>query len=321
MTHPVFTLAVPSLGPWRTGNTGVAGVWRFDSGKPGPQVLITSLVHGNELCGAHAVLRLLELSVRPSQGSLTLAFCNLAAFDRFDAQANHLSRCVEQDFNRVWGPNLAAQPPQNLEQRRARELQPFVEQADWLLDLHSMHNPGPALMLSGTLPRNIELARRLATPAHVVADAGHAEGVRMRDHGRFNDADGQALSLLIECGWHGDPASAEVAHDICARFLLASGVVHEADLQVKPHLPLPQQQQVMQVTQAVVARSLDTRFAKPWATGDVVPAAGTVLGWREGEAFTTPHANCVLVMPSLAQLKPGVTVVRLARQVKAGSTE
>jgi predicted deacylase len=322
MTHPSaypsFTLPVPDISAWRAGNTGVEGVWHFDSQQPGPRVLITALVHGNELCGAHAVLRLLQQGVRPAVGSLTLAFCNLAAFDTFDARANHLSRCVEQDFNRVWGPQLNAGAPTTLEQRRALALLPFVEQADCLLDLHSMHSAGPPLMLSGTLPRNIAFARSLGTPAHVVVDAGHADGVRMRDHGAFGDSNGQALALLIECGWHGDPASAEVAHDICARFLLASGVVSQPDLSVKPSLPTPDAQQVMQVTHAISARSPDTQFAKPWATGDVLRRAGTVLGWREGEAFVTPYDHCTLVMPSLQQLKPGVTVVRLARLLGAG---
>jgi hypothetical protein len=38
-----------------------------------------------------------------------------------------------------------------------------------------------------------------------------------------------------------------------------------------------------------------------------------VIGWRDGEPVTTPYPDCVLVMPSLRQLRPGVTVVRLGR--------
>jgi len=38
-----------------------------------------------------------------------------------------------------------------------------------------------------------------------------------------------------------------------------------------------------------------------------------VIGWSEGQAITAPYDNCVLVMPSLRQLRPGVTVVRLGR--------
>lgn len=84
----VWALAPPDLTRWRVGNTGVEGVWRFDSGTAGRNVLITALVHGNELCGAWAVLDLLSSGLRPRCGVLTLARCNLAAFASFDARAS-----------------------------------------------------------------------------------------------------------------------------------------------------------------------------------------------------------------------------------------
>jgi hypothetical protein len=40
-----------------------------------------------------------------------------------------------------------------------------------------------------------------------------------------------------------------------------------------------------------------------------------VIGWRDGEPVVTPYPDCVLVMPSLRQLRPGVTVVRLGRLI------
>ena len=98
-----FELDKPELGDWRQGNTGVEGVWRFASGRAGREVLITALVHGNELCGAWALKDLLEAGVRPVQGALTLAFCNLAAFDTFDAARHDASRFVDEDLNRQIG--------------------------------------------------------------------------------------------------------------------------------------------------------------------------------------------------------------------------
>ncbi len=97
-----FALPVPDISAWRAGNTGVEGVWHFDSGKPGRNVMVSALVHGNWLCGAWALKGLLEAGVRPEQGSLTLAFCNLAAFDRFDPAHHDPSRFVDQDLDRQW---------------------------------------------------------------------------------------------------------------------------------------------------------------------------------------------------------------------------
>jgi hypothetical protein len=93
-------------------------------------------------------------------------------------------------------------------------LRPFVEQADWLLDLHSMHERAEPLLLTGLHPRNQTLARSLRTPQHVVIDAGHKDGVHMRDFGRFGWPDVKASetrSSLLECGFYGDVSSRIVA--------------------------------------------------------------------------------------------------------------
>jgi predicted deacylase len=227
---PEFALPCPDLGPWRTGNTGVEGVWQFDGDQPGRHVMISALVHGNELCGAWALLGLLQAGLRPQRGRLTLAFCNLAAFDRFDPLNHDASRFVDEDLNRQWlVERIEAGGSQ--ERRRAAQLRPFVEQADWLLDLHSMHERGQPLLLTGVQPRNRVLARALGAPEHIVVDAGHKDGVRMRDFGRFGElADNGTHSLLIECGFHGDLSSRSVAQDACLRFLRESGTVDEAVL-------------------------------------------------------------------------------------------
>src|SRR3546814_4759353 len=80
-----------------------------------------------------------------------------------------------------------------------------------------MHEPGKPLLLTGLLPRNIALARKLQAPEYAIVDAGHKDGVRLRDYGRFGDPQDDACALLIECGYHGDPASRRVALDMTAR--------------------------------------------------------------------------------------------------------
>lgn len=317
MSDPPFELPVPALGLWRQGNTGVEGVWAFESNTPGPQVLVTSLIHGNELCGAWALLNVLQAGLRPQRGKLTLAFCNLQAFDRFTLADPYASRFVDEDLNRVWGAGLAQRSPSR-EQLRALELLPFVERADWLLDLHSMSQPGPPLQLTGVQPRNIGLAKQLGAPAYVIVDPGHSEGCRMRDHGRFGAADASALALLLECGQHGERASRDVALDLAARFMVQSGCVPQDDIPAAWQRALPATQRVFEVTDAVVARSTNVRFAAAWCTGQTISSAGTVLGWNDELAFHTPYADCTLVMPSLRRLRPGVTVLRLAREVRTG---
>jgi predicted deacylase len=316
----LFQLPAPDLSAWRAGNTGVEGVWHFEAEAPGRHVMISALVHGNEVCGAWALKGLLEAGVRPQRGTLTLAFCNLEAFDTFDVADHDASRFVDEDLNRQWLPDRI-EAGGSRERRRAAALLPYLTQADWLLDLHSMHEPSAPLTLTGIQPRNLRLAQAMRSPEHVVIDAGHKDGVRMRDFGRFGapDADAQsdALALLVECGFHGDPASRTVAQDQCARFLRAAGTLDDDAIAqqlpgwLQPDAP---RQWGLDVTDPVVARSEDFRFAQPFTGLEVIERAGTVIGWNEGEPVVTPYDDCVLVMPSTRQAKPGVTVVRYARR-------
>src|SRR5712672_3016496 len=66
-----------------------------------------------------------------------------------------------------------------------KSLKPFIERADLLLDLHSMHDDGVPLMLAGPLAKGVALAKQVGTPVDIIADAGHAAGMRMRDYGGF----------------------------------------------------------------------------------------------------------------------------------------
>jgi hypothetical protein len=202
--------------------------------------------------------------------------------------------------------------------RRAAALRPFVEQADWLLDIHSMHESSAPLLLTGIQPRNLELARLMRSPEHVVVDAGHKDGVRMRDFGRFGESgDNGTRSLLIECGFHGDPASRRVAQDQCVRFLQAAGTLDAAAAaRLLPGWQLPdaERQWALEVTGPVVARSENFRFAQNYTGLEVIARAGSVIGWNDGEPVTTPYDDCVLVMPSVRQARASVTVVRFARR-------
>ena len=142
----------------------------------------------------------------------------------------------------------------------------------------------------------------------------------MRDYGRFGLPDAQApdtRSLLIECGFHGDPASRDVARDMCVRFLALSGAVPAHTLQATlPGWTLADapQQWALEVTGPVVARSEKFRFTEAFTGLECIAQAGTVIGDNNDEPVTTPYDDCVLVMPSVRQARAGVTVVRFARR-------
>jgi predicted deacylase len=306
-------LAPPDIRPYRQGNAGVEYVHILDSGTPGPSVMIQALTHGNEFCGAIALDYLFREKVRPAAGRLTLAFANVAANARFDFDDPDRSRYIDEDYNRVWGDDVLLGARDSAELRRARELRPFVDAADLLLDLHSMHEPCRPIMVCAKSEKSVALARRIGMPADLLVDTGHPAGLRMIERNAFNDPASPKAAVLIECGQHWEKSSAQVAIDTALRFLKVSGTVPAAWCDARLRLAPPPAQRVIRVTEPVVAKTMDFRFARDFGGLEVLPRRGTLVATDAGAEWRTPYDDCVMVMPSMTHLKPGTTMVRLGR--------
>ena len=305
-------LTPPDISAYREGNTGIPYIWRFEGGEPGPHAMISAIVHGNEPAGAIALDWLMRRDFRPLRGTLTLAFMNVAAYEAFDPADPNATRWVDEDFNRVWAQDVLASDRDSVELRRAREVQPAVAAADRLLDIHTMQHLAPPVMIAGTKPKGVALAREIGVPRIVISDAGHAAGVRMRDHGAFDDPASDASACLIECGQHWEASAGILAKDATARFLVALGMA-DRDLIAEAGGAEPEPQVFFDVTEAVTIEHGFT-FAQAFTGGEIIEKAGTLLGHDGDRAVTTPYDECMLVMPS-KRLWPGQTAVRLARRV------
>ncbi len=314
MAEPPIDVAFPDLGRWAAGNTGVPHVWRMGSSRHGPHVVVQALTHGNEVCGAIALDWLLGQGFHPLRGTLTCVFANVDAYRQFDLHDPFASRCVDEDFNRLWTSEVLDGPRQSAELARARALRPVYDAADYLLDLHSMTDPCPPLALAGRQRKGLELALALGIPQHVVIDAGHAAGKRLRDYAFFDDPDDPRNALLIECGQHWERSAPEVARQSVLRFLRHFGMADTDLLDAHLDRGTPGEQTAIEVTAAVTIASEDFEFAVPVAGLDIVPEAGTLLA-RDGECdIHTPYDDCVLIMPT-RRPKKGETAVRLGRFV------
>jgi predicted deacylase len=312
MPNIAVELKAPDIEPYRRSATGTEFVQILDSGKPGPNVMVNALTHGNEICGAIAVERLLREGVRPTRGKLTLAFANVEAFLRFDPANPYATRFVDEDFNRVWTAQVLDGPRDSVELRRARQLRAFVAAADYLLDIHSMLEPSPPVMICGPLEKGIRFAFEVGVPEHIVSDTGHANGTRMRDFGGFGDPASPKNALLVECGQHWERDAERVAWQTVWRFLRRLDVVdparaeREIDAVTAP-------QKLIRVTDAVVASTPAFRFARTFTGLEVIAREGDVIAWDGDQAVRAPYDNCVLVMPVPNNVKTGLTAVRLGR--------
>jgi hypothetical protein len=193
-------------------------------------------------------------------------------------------------------------------------LRPIVDQVDHMLDIHSVEIPQPAMLLAGTRPKGAALAKGIGTPVHVVIDAGHAAGKRLRDYAAFDDPARPNAAMLVECGYHFYPEAVDIAIQTSLRFLRHFDAIDPAVLD--DHLdtkPVPAQK-FIEVTGPVTIESDKFAFDRVFEGFEVVPEAGTPIGMDGGEPITTPYDNCVMVMPARDPIK-GKTAVRLGRIV------
>lgn len=315
-TTPYGARPSVDISPFRKAGGPAEYVVSFDSGRAGPHVLLNALTHGNEICGAAALVDLLNRDLRPTRGRLTLVFANVAAYALFDPQEPYVARFVDCDFNRIWSDDVLDGPRINAEIARARALRPVYRSADVLLDLHSMSGDWEPLLLCGPTAQGRRLARDLALTDWTAADAGHRAGPRLIDYAGFTAPDAARTAVLLECGPHWRDESARVAVQSCLRLLHLYDMLEPRFADAAP-APIPAPRLVA-VTHAVTART--DRFVFVAADGtettmrgvEIIPQAGTVFA-RDGDApAAAPYDDCVLVMPT-RNVCAGQTAVRLGR--------
>lgn len=324
---PRVAFPLPDSSLLENGNTGIPGVTSFDSGRPGPHLVISALVHGNEVAGVAALARLDSRGIRPQRGRLTLILANLAAFRRFDPDHPMAARFLDEDLNRVWGPEPLGGAGDSYERRRARELCPVIARADALLDLHSMQNSGPPLLLCGSSRRGLALAHRLDWPDWIIADTGHVAGMRLVDHHLFTASPGGRApgdehlpaAVLVECGRHWEAVTVDTAWAAVLGFLAAFDAIDAAvaaDARdgaaaagAWPRVP----RRVVRITEAITAESDSFVFpANDLPSVSVLPRKGSLVGFDNGLTVRTAYDDCVLVMPA-RKVRRGQTAVRLGR--------
>lgn len=302
-------IPVPDLRRWLPGNTGIAGVWSFAAEQPGPHVALTAIVHGNEIAGAAVLDRWLHDGIRPARGRLSLVFCNIDAFARFDVDDPTASRFVDEDMNRVWDLDTLGSGRRSLELRRARELRPLIDTVDVLADLHSMMWKSDPLILTGETEKAARLGIAVGVPETVVSDHGHAGGRRMIDYARFADPDTAPAAVLIEAGQHWEPTTVARMEIACARLLRHAGqALPGQPLAIEASPPAPRR---ARVTRTVTVRSRSFTFLREFRGGEVIPARNTLIALDGEEEIRTPHDDCLLVMPTPI-VHRGHTAVRLA---------
>ena len=270
---------------------------------PGPALVVLGAVHGNEVCGAHAIVRAIDDlthgRLRLLRGRLTLVpVANPLAF----AQA---TREGQRNLNRRFLP----QPdPQDYEDRITHQLAPLLAQHEVLLDLHSFHTPGDPFAMVG--PRNNSGAREPFARAAEEMALARALGAQQvvegwlevydraaRLRGELPDDEGigtneymrsqGGYAVTIECGQHEDPEAIDVAtraiHGALAHLELA-------------HVPAPPRfaGPAARLKDVVLRESPADRLAQDWHSFDAVQAGDVIAHRADGTPVAAPYDGCVL---------------------------
>lgn len=297
----------PDISDWLAGNCGLPGITMLDSGRPGPHVAITALMHGNEYAGAIVLDRLLRADMRPASGRLSLGFLNIEAFRRFDRCRPTVSRFIDEDMNRLWAPEVLDGPRRSLELDRARDLRPWVDTIDVLLDLHSMLWPSDPVILCGATDKGRDLGLSLPNLGVVVSDHGHENGRRLIDYERFSSPDSAQVANLVEAGQHWSDETVTMAALSAAGLLSRVGIAAVESTRPRPGPP-----RFARVTHAISAATSQFAFVQPFRGGSVVPERNTLIAMDGETEIRTPYDDCLLVLPSLRPGR-GHTAVRMAR--------
>jgi predicted deacylase len=312
MTHP------SPLHPFQSINfTGMA---------PGPRLLITGAVHGNEVCGSIAIRRLVaELSdgrrvIR--RGSVTLVpVCNPLAYAL-------KRRAGDRNLNRALAPTAE---PREYEDHVANWLCPLMAQHDGLLDLHSFQATGRAFVMVG--PRDnsddLEPFAQAAQEESLVRRLGvgravdgwlstYAQGVARRRaralaageqaatldlHPRYGVGTTEYMrsqggwALTLECGQHDDPQAPEVAYTAIVNTLAHLGLTDDPDPTPAPQI------EALSIHDVIDKQHVDDRFAQDWKSFDPI-RAGQLIGTRaSGEAVLAPGDGWLLFPNAKAEAR------------------
>lgn len=293
---PVFEVLPRDLSAYRQGNVGIDYVHRFESGRPGPHVLINALTHGNELCGMVAATHLLDQGVRPLKGTLTVSFANVAAYESFDIQQPFESRQLVHNLNRVWDPELLDGTEDSPELCRARALRPVVMAADHILDIHSTSQDVVPFWVYPAFERNATVALALGQPSvHMVMPNGLGSGTPLIQHGAHGDGRSAAgAALVVECGQHFRQSSAEVATAAALGFLAHHGLI-EAPEPPSPRVP----QRRFELLATLMVQTSEFRFTRP-VIGFERFAKGELIAQDGPHEIRALCDDCTVMMPTRA---------------------
>ncbi len=288
---------------------------RFSALQPGPKLLVTGAVHGNETCGPDAIARAImacrigALSVR--RGEVT--FVRVVNGKAYRQGTREGDRNLNRDLRE-------ATIERDNEDRIANRLCPLLREHDVLLDIHSYRSAGEPFVFLG--PENsatgnqpftkaepeTSLALRLGPSLilHGWLDAYAKSIAEQARHGGTGNALSHAVGtteymrfsggygVTLECGQHDDPEAVEVAYQAIVSAMAHLGIIEAP-------APEPVRPRGIHLVDVVLCLSPGDRLERDWRTGDPVATGQTIARRASGEAVVAPRDGFVIFPDAAAK--------------------
>ncbi len=190
-------------------------IYRFSSKEKGEDVLFLGSVHGNEVCGSLAIDEVLR---KIKEGLLTIQKGSVAFIPRVNKRAyDEGKRFIDVNLNRVVKKKDSANTH---EERLAQALIPFLEEADYVVDLHSMTaKTEPMVFLDYESVENNSLAEATGAPFCVKGWPAVFKSDELCSDTISCVHRSSGHGVTVECGQHNEASSVEVARNVILKVL------------------------------------------------------------------------------------------------------
>lgn len=183
--------------------------------RPGPTLVVMAGVHGNEKIGVVALKEAIK-TIPIKAGVVFYVIANTLALERE-------LRLIDMDLNRAFKDDkkLSSEEKRSYERGLAKQLMPYLDKADALLDLHSVPTV-PATPFVICEKNGMDIARKLPFP---VRSSGWDKVHSGSTDGYMNERD--KIGICVECGQYNDPQVLDRSLQSIKIFLALMGVIKE----------------------------------------------------------------------------------------------
>lgn len=292
----------------------------FTALKPGPKLIVLGAVHGNEVSGSKAILKMIEEFERGDRilqaGQVTFVpITNPLAYNR-------KQRNGDRNLNRNLTPT---QTPVDFEDHVANWLCPLLAAHDVLLDIHSFQKGDVPFALFGPKNNNSTLeafrhedaerglamrlgvarfvdgwldtyAKGVANRVALLKSTGQS-GEGLNTDPRYGMGTTECMrssggyAVTLECGQHDDPNGPAVAYEAIQNTLTHLGLIHGSEVarvDVYQHLSLVEVNDKLH---------FEDQFVKPWSSFDPV-SKGELIGIRNNGDEVRASRDGYIVFPN-----------------------